>query len=208
MTHSDDSGLVLPPKLAPLQVVVVPIWHSDDEKTALLERIDVITRDWSGKFRFKVDDRENYRPGWKFNEWEKQGVPVRVELGPKDLAKSELVVVRRDSGDKTRISWNHVDETLSDVLDSMQKDLYQRALTFREHHSHIIDDYEELKQRLDEEGGFYWVHWNGKRESEDRLQEETKATIRVIPDERSRETGKCIFTGEPSSQRVIVAKGY
>lgn len=208
MTHSDDKGLVLPPELAPLQVVIVPIWRSAEEKTGILQRLHKITEGWKDKFRFKLDDRDNYRPGWKFNEWEKQGVPIRLEMGPKDFENNELVIVRRDTGEKERIPQDRITEEISKRLETIQKDLYNRALDYREQHSHVVDDYEELKQRLDEEGGFYWVHWNGERASEDRLQDETKATIRVIQMDAPEEKGKCILTGEPSDRRVVVAKAY
>lgn len=208
MTHSDDNGLVVPPKLAPLQVVIVPIWKNADEKSAILNRLDKVTKGWKDKFRFKIDDRDNYRPGWKFNEWEKQGVPIRLEIGPKDMENSEFVLVRRDTGEKERVPQEGITERLAAMLDIIQNHLFQRALDLREQNSHIVDDYDELKQRLEEEGGFYRVHWNGKRESEDRLQEETKATIRVIESDQPAEKGKCILTGEASERRVVVAKAY
>ncbi len=208
MTHSDDNGLVVPPRLAPVQVAIVPIWRSDDEKTAVLERLHAITADWQGKIRFKLDDRDNYRPGWKFNEWEKQGVPIRLEMGPKDLASEELVMVKRHSGEKERIPQSAVYEKVNEALEQVQQELFERALAHREKNSHYVDSYSELKERLKDEGGFYYVHWNGKRESEDKLQEETKATIRVIPSDQPEENGQCIFTGEASSRRVVVAKAY
>ncbi len=207
MSHSDDLGLVLPPKLAPLQVVVVPIWRGDDEKSSVLERLSAITADWKGKFRFRIDDRDNYRPGWKFNEWEKQGVPIRIEIGPRDLESGEAVLVRRDSGEKERIPHDRLLTEIPTVLQQIQKDLFKRAADFRDANTHTCDDYDDLKQRLDEDGGFYRVHWNGKRESEERLQNETKATIRVIQTEQS-EKGSCILTGEPSERRVVVARAY
>ncbi|MFQ5650905.1 MAG: proline--tRNA ligase [bacterium] len=208
MTHSDDAGLVVPPKLAPLQVVIVPIWKSDDEKAAILQTLHRLTADWKNEFRFKLDDRDNYRPGWKFNEWEKQGVPIRVEIGPKDLESGELVLVRRDTGEKEHVPLERVTPEISQRLETIQKELFTRALDYREQHSHVIDDYDALKERLEQEGGFFRVHWNGKRDSEDRLQEETKATIRVIQLDQPEENGKCILTGEPSKRRVVVAKAY
>jgi prolyl-tRNA synthetase len=208
MTHSDDNGLVLPPKLAPLQAVVVPIWHSDSEKAALLERVESFTRNWKDKYRFKIDDRDNYRPGWKFNEWEKQGVPLRLEIGPKDLANDEVVLVRRDTSAKERIAQTGLDEVIPAKLTDIQNNLFSQALQYRENNTFVVDDYEELCSRLDEEGGFFWVHWNGKQDSEDRLQNDTKATIRIIPVDAPEEAGKCILTGEPSKHRVLVAKAY
>ncbi len=208
MTHSDDNGLVLPPKLAPLQAVIVPIWRSDEERSGILSRLEAVTAGLKGKIRFKIDNRDNYRPGWKFNEWEKQGVPIRLEIGPKDLAANEFVMVRRDTGDKVRISQDTVEEKLATVLQAMQADMLARAKAHREANSHNVDDYGELKERLENEGGFYYVHWNGKRASEDRLQAETRATIRVLPFGQPEEPGKCILTGEPSERRVVVAKSY
>ncbi len=208
MTHSDDSGLVLPPKLAPIEVVVIPIWRGDDEKAAVLSRLESLTAGWKEHFRYKVDDRDNYRPGWKFNEWEKQGVPIRIEIGPKDLESDEVVMVRRDSGEKLRLPQSNLLGAIKDTLTKIQHDLFQRALSFRKENTHSCDDYEDLKRRLEAEGGFYLVHWNGKRESEDRLQAETKATIRVLPAGQPDEKGKCILTGEASERRVIVAKAY
>jgi len=208
MSHSDDNGLVLPPKLAPTEVVVIPIWRSDEEKAAVLNRLESLTENWTNHFRFKIDDRESYRPGWKFNEWEKQGVPVRIEMGPKDLEGNEVVMVRRDTGEKNRVPQDGIVDKIRATLQSIQKDLFDRAVTFREANTHRCDDYEELKRRLEEEDGFYQVHWNGDRASEDRLQQETKATIRVLPSDQPDETGKCILTGDASERRVVVAKAY
>ncbi len=208
MSHSDDNGLVVPPKLAPLQVVVVPIWKSDDEKSAVMQKIDGLTASWKDKFRYKIDDRDNYRPGWKFNEWEKQGVPIRIEMGPKDLESGEVVLVRRDTGEKERISQDRITEETETRLTAMQQSLFDTALALRENNTFEVDDYDELKERLNGEGGFFRVHWNGKRDSEDRLQAETKATIRVMNPDEPEEAGKCIVTGEPSKRRVVVAKAY
>lgn len=208
MTHSDDNGLVIPPKLAPLQVVIVPIWRTDEEKSLVLEKLEKVTTGWKKQIRFKIDDRDNYRPGWKFNEWEKQGVPIRLEIGPRDLQNGEVVLVRRDTSEKKAVAIDSVFDEIRTTLKTVQKDLYQRALEFREQNTHSVDDYSELKERLETEGGFYWVHWNGKRESEDRLQQETKATIRIVPVTENQESGKCILTGEPSARRVLVAKAY
>jgi len=208
MTHSDDKGLVVPPKLAPVQVALVPIWRSDDEKSDVLATMNKIVDGWKDQFRFKLDDRENYRPGWKFNEWEKLGAPIRIEMGPKDLQNKQVVMVRRDTGEKSMVDIEHVTATVRSMLTDIQKAMFDRAAKCRDENSHIVDDYAELKERLDSEGGFYYIHWNGKRETEDQLQNETKATIRVIRNDQPDETGKCIFTGEPSQRRVVVAKSY
>ncbi len=208
MSHSDDNGLVVPPKLAPLQTVLVPIWRGDDERAEILERADKLAADWKGKFSFKIDDRDNYRPGWKFNEWEKAGVPIRLEMGPKDLANNVVVMVRRDTGEKEILSQENLTAKISATLDAIQKNLYDRALAFREENTHTVDDYDEFKERLEKESGFYWIHWDGTTETEQRLQAETKATIRLIPLEPKPEPGVCLLTGKPSPHRVLVAKAY
>lgn len=208
MAHSDDNGLVLPPKLAPLQVVIVPIWKSDDEKQAILAKIADITRDWKDIFRYKIDDRDNYRPGWKFNEWEQQGVPIRIELGPKDLENEQAMFVRRDTGDKEAVALPQIKDRALNLLSDIQSDLFERALAFRKDNTFDCDDYDIFKKEIEDPGGFFYVHWCGKRSCEDRLQEETKATIRCIPLERREEKGDCLLCGEASEERVIVAKGY
>ncbi len=208
MTHSDDRGLVLPPKLAPTQVVLVPIWTSDEEKRAILAKVRELREQWQGAFAFKVDDRDNYRPGWKFNEWEQQGVPVRLELGPRDLQNEQLVVVRRDTGEKTPVAFAQLREHLQRLLDQIQQDLFKRALDFREQNTHTCDDYAEFKKQIEDPGGFFRIHWCGNRPCEDRLQEETKATIRCIPLDNPKEDGACLLCGQPSRERVIAAKAY
>ncbi|RMF70309.1 MAG: proline--tRNA ligase [Calditrichaeota bacterium] len=208
MVHSDDRGLVLPPKLAPVQVVVVPIWKGDDEKHAILTRIAQLTQTWQDDLRFKIDDRENYRPGWKFNEWEQQGVPLRIELGPKDLAQEQVVVVRRDTGEKTPVAMAQLKEHIASQLQTIQAELLSRARAFREKNTQRCDDYDKFKKDIEDPGGFFLVHWCGQRKCEDRLQEETKATIRCIPLQREEEEGKCLLCGEASKERVVVAKAY
>ena len=208
MTHSDDRGLVLPPKLAPLQAVVVPIWRGDDERAAILERVDQFTADWKGHFSFKIDDRDNYRPGWKFNEWEQRGVPVRIEIGPKDLESNQAVMVRRDTGEKQFIAQSELRDTIAQTLQAIQVDLFNRAVERRENNSHYLESYEEFKQMLDDQGGFFYVHWCGSRDCEDRLQAETKATIRAIPMNNPKEKGQCLLCGGNSEERVVIAKAY
>jgi prolyl-tRNA synthetase len=208
MAHSDDRGLVLPPKLAPIQVVIIPIWKGDDEKKAVLSKLDSVTKDWSTHFRFKVDDRENYRPGWKFNEWEQQGVPIRIELGPKDLEKGQAILVRRDTGDKDPIELDQLTNRISELLPKIQEDLFNKAFEFRKQYTFDCDDYSQFKKEIEDTGGFYNVHWCGSRECEDRLQNETKATIRCIPLEKKVENGKCLLCGGDSEERVVIAKAY
>ncbi|MEE9171156.1 MAG: proline--tRNA ligase [bacterium] len=208
MAHSDDRGLVLPPKLAPIQVVVIPIWKGDDEKKAVLSKLDSVTKDWSTHFRFKVDDRENYRPGWKFNEWEQQGIPIRIELGPKDLDKGQAILVRRDTGNKDPVALDQLKDRISELLPKIQEDLFNKAFEFRKQYTFDCDDYNQFKKEIEDPGGFYNVHWCGSRKCEDRLQNETKATIRCIPLENKAEKGKCLLCGSDSEERVVIAKAY
>ncbi len=210
MTHSDDKGLVLPPKLAPVQIAIVPIWKNETEKNEVLQKVEEMTIKWNGKYLFKVDDREGYRPGWKYNEWEQRGVPIRLEIGPKDIEKKQVMLVRRDTGEKQAVPINELDNTLDKMLDTIQQDLYKRALTFREDNSFEIDDYEDFKKKIEDPGGFFWVHWCRSDDCENRIQEETKATIRCIPTDENKkvENGKCMICGNPSKERVIVAKAY
>ncbi|HFE52172.1 MAG TPA: proline--tRNA ligase, partial [Bacteroidetes bacterium] len=208
MTHSDDQGLVLPPRLAPLQVVVVPIWRGDEEMERLKEAARKLTRGWEGVVTFKIDDRENYRPGWKFNEWETRGVPIRVELGPRDLENNQAVLVRRDTGEKISVSQEGILEEIQNLLEDIQRNLFERARRYRDEHTFVVDDYDEFKQKIEEPGGFFKIHWCGSRECEDRLQEETKATIRCIPFDQEKEEGRCLLCGKPSHGRVIAAKAY
>ena len=210
MTHSDDQGLVLPPKLAPTQVVIIPIWKGDDQKNVVLEKIEKMSIEWNGQFRFKVDDREGYRPGWKYNEWEQRGVPLRIEIGPRDVEKEQVMLVRRDNGEKNAVPITNLATTVAETLDSIQLSLYKRALTYRDENLFSIDDYEQFKQQIENPGGFFNVHWCGSNECENRLQEETKATIRCIPidEHKIEEEGVCLLCGKPSHERVIVAKAY
>ncbi|NOZ56802.1 MAG: proline--tRNA ligase [Calditrichaeota bacterium] len=208
MTHSDDQGLVLPPKLAPLQVVVVPIWRGDEEMERLKQAARELTKGWDEAVTFKIDDRENYRPGWKFNEWETRGVPIRVELGPRDLENNQAVLVRRDTGEKITVSQEGILEEIKKLLDDIQRSLFERARKYRDDHTFVVDDYEEFKKKIEEPGGFFKIHWCGSRECEDRLQEETKATIRCIPFDQEPEEGKCLLCGKPSHGRVVAAKAY
>lgn len=209
MTHGDDNGVIMPPRLAAIQLAIIPIYKGDSERNQILEFIEKMTISWNGKFSFKVDDREGYRPGWKFNEWEQRGVPLRMEIGPKDFEKNQVILVRRDTGEKTPVPVDQLTATIEKTLDSIHHFLFKQALKFREDNTFVIDDYEDFKKKLEEPGGFFWMHWCGKRACEDKMQEETKATIRCIPLENSFiEAGKCLLCGEPSYRRVIAAKAY
>ena len=208
MMHSDDRGLVLPPRLAPLQAVVVPIWKSDREMERLRGRISELTADWKDRFSFKVDDREQYRPGWKFNEWEKRGVPLRVELGSRELERGEVVLVRRDTAEKITLQQEGLTDQILRLLDQIQSDLYNRAKRFRDENTHDEDDYLAFEKRIEDPGGFFWVHWCGDGKCEARFQETSKATIRLIPFENQGGDGRCIVCSKPSSGRVLVSKSY
>ncbi|MFQ3593579.1 MAG: His/Gly/Thr/Pro-type tRNA ligase C-terminal domain-containing protein, partial [Gemmataceae bacterium] len=221
MTHSDDQGLVLPPRLAPLHVVIVPIYKSDAEKSAVLEAAhqlavgvrDLPLREWLNyePVVARVDDRENYQPGFKFNEWEVKGVPIRVELGPKDLQKGTCVLARRDLPGKESkefgVPLGSAASRIGELLQLMQTGLYERAKAYRDAALQPCDSYVEFKERI-EEGGFFLCHWDGTPETEHKIQEETKATIRCIPFDQPKEPGRCMVTGAPSTGRVVLARAY
>jgi prolyl-tRNA synthetase len=227
MTHSDDQGLVLPPRLAPIHAVIVPIYRKVEEKQAVLaaaEKLAQGIRDlgsggaalaaWLNyePVTVKVDDREEYQPGYKFNEWELKGVPIRVELGPKDLANNACVLARRDLPGKEAkqmgVPLSAAPTRIGEMLKAMQADLFERARKYRDANSYEVNSYDEFKQKIEDPGGFLWAHWDGTRETEDRIAAETKATIRCIPFNRKKEAGKCMVTGQPSQGRVVFAKAY
>jgi prolyl-tRNA synthetase len=213
MAHSDDNGLVLPPRLSPLGAVIVPIWSTDEEKSLTLAAAHRLREALSPRWTVKLDDRDQMRPGWKYAEWEARGVPVRVEVGPKDVAKSQAVLVRRDNRKKEFVAAEQVPEALARIHEEMQGDLFRKALEFRESHTRVIDDYDEFRQYMEAGEGFAVAHWCGDRESEARVKDETKATIRNIPLDKlagaaPEEAGKCIVTGRPSPHRVIWGVAY
>ncbi|MCS6880037.1 MAG: proline--tRNA ligase [Oscillochloridaceae bacterium] len=209
MTHSDDEGLVLPPRLAPTQVVIVPIYKNPEERARVLEAIERITGDWQGRLRFKVDDRDNLTPGYKFNEWELKGVPLRLEVGPKDVEKNSVAIARRDMPGregKSFVPQAGLTERLVALLDEMQTGLFQRALAFREQRSATVRTYDELKQQVEQ--GFAWAYWDGSADDERRIQEETRATIRCIPLEQPDTPGVCVYTGRETRRQVVFARAY
>jgi prolyl-tRNA synthetase len=221
MTHSDDNGLVLPPRLAPIHVVIVPIGKGEERVAVVRAAQDLATSirnlpptDWLNydPIVVKVDDREQYQPGYKFYEWEMRGVCVRVELGPRDLANQTCVLSRRDMPAKedklTGVPLAGAPQRIVELLHSMQTNLFDRARQLRDTNSFEVNSYDEFKAKLEEPGGFLWAHWDGTRETEDRIAAETKATIRCIPSNRKKEPGKCILTGKPSEGRVVFAKAY
>ena len=210
MTHSDDNGLVLPPKLAPRQVIIVPIWKKQEEKEEVVQEAEKIKKELQDKnIRVDMDDRDNLKPGWKFSQYEVEGTPLRIAIGPKDLQKNQVELARRDTLEKDFISRDGIDEHIAQKLDEIQANLYDIALKRMQDHTYVIDDYEEFKEAMKESRGFVWAHWDGTPETEAQIKEETKATIRIVPlDDNKGEPGKCIVTGKPSEQRVLFARAY
>ncbi len=209
MAHSDDNGLVLPPKLAPIQVVIVPIYNKAEQLQLLTEHILPIKKQLEAKgITVKFDDRDNYKPGFKFAEHEMRGVPVRIAIGPRDLENKTVEVARRDTLEKKVYPVDQITEVVVNLLDEIQKNIFNKALKFREEHTYTTDSYEEFKEILDTKGGFILAHWDGTSETEELIKEETKATIRCIPFDAPEEAGKCIRTGKPSNKRVVFARAY
>ncbi|MDP4225822.1 MAG: proline--tRNA ligase [Bacteroidota bacterium] len=209
MAHSDDKGLVLPPKLAPIQVVIIPVYKNDEELSAISEKFAVIKQKLESKgISVKYDDRDTQKPGWKYAYHELKGVPVRLSLGPRDLKNNTIEIVRRDTLKKNVISQEGIENVVEDLLKDIQSYLYQKALSFRDSNIRKVDSYDEFKQVLEEKGGFIAAHWDGTTETELKIKDDTKATIRCIPLDVEEEEGKCMVTGKPSPHRVIFAKAY
>jgi prolyl-tRNA synthetase len=209
MTHSDDQGLVLPPSLAPIQVVIVPIYKNDEQLEAITNEVDVLVKAFKKlNISVKYDNRTTQKPGFKFAEWELKGVPVRIAVGPKDLENGTFEVARRDVLTKEVVSKDGIVTYISDLLEQIQKDLFQKALDYRNSHITEVNSFEEFKTVLNGEGGFVSAHWDGTAETEEKIKELTKATIRCIPLDRVEQAGSCVFTGNPSSGRVLFAKAY
>jgi prolyl-tRNA synthetase len=209
MTHSDDEGLVLPPALAPIQVVMVPIHKTEED----LANISAKAAELKAKLAklgisFKYDDDDNKRPGWKFAEYETKGVPVRLAMGPRDLENGKIEIARRDTKEKTVVDFEGVETYIHNLLEHIQTNLYNRAAKFRTENFHKVDTYEEFKTQLKEKGGFYLVHWDGTSETEEKIKQDTQATIRCIPLDAEDEEGICMVTGKPSKRRVVIAKAY
>ena len=209
MTHSDDKGLVLPPNLAPIQVVVVPIYRNDEQLDAISKKVDELTKLLRKKgVSVKYDKRDTHKPGWKFAEYELKGVPLRIALGPRDLENGTLEIARRDNSEKQTIQ---MDETVSFVektLKEIQDSLFDKALNYRNEHITEVNSFEEFKEVLNTKGGFVSAHWDGTIETEEKIKELTKATIRCIPNNAKEEVGICIYSGEKSNKRVLFAKAY
>lgn len=209
MAHSDNNGLVLPPKIAPIHVVIVPIY----KKTEQLEQISEVALNIKKKLENKgltvrFDDRDTHKPGWKFAEYELKGIPVRLAIGPRDLENGTVEVARRDTLEKQVLPVDKIEDEIVNLLDEIQHNIYQKALKFRGENTYIVDDWNEFKDIIENKGGFVYAHWDGTTETEIKIKEETKATIRCIPFEGSKEPGKCIYTGKPSTGRVIFARAY
>ena len=209
MTHSDDEGLVLPPRIAPLQVVIVPIFKGEEQKALLDEKVHAMVASFkTAGIRVKYDDSDNQRPGWKFAEYELKGVPVRIAVGPRDLENNQVEIARRDTKEKTTVSMDGITETVSQLLLDIQSNLFNRAKKYRDEHITKADSWDEFVKTLDTKAGFVSAHWDGTPETEDKIKEMTKATIRCIPLNNEQEAGTCILTGKPSVQRVLFARAY
>jgi len=209
MAHSDDSGLVLPPKLAPIQVVFVPIFRNEEQLDAIREKAKQIEAALKKRgIRFKLDDNDANKPGWKFAEYELKGIPVRLAMGMRDLENGTIEVARRDTKTKETISVENIESVIDDLLVEIQQNIFNKALQFREENTTSVETYQEFKEVLDNKGGFILAHWDGTSETEEKIKEETKATIRCIPLDAPEEEGVCIYSGQPSSKRVVFARAY
>ena len=209
MTHSDDNGLVLPPRLAPDQVVIVPIYRTDEQYAATVEKGEELVKSLRQKgIRVMLDARDTHKPGWKFNEYELKGVPIRVAIGPKDLENKTFEIARRDTLSKELVAEVDAVNYIENLLNVIQDNLYNKALEMRTNLTHDAEDYDQFKTLIDKTGGFVWAHWDGTSETEERIKAETKATIRCIPIEGPKDPGKCMLTGKDSARKVLFAKAY
>ena len=209
MAHSDDDGLILPPRLAPIQVVIIPIYRSDEEFEVVNAKSLEVKKMLEAKgISVKYDNRDTHKPGFKFNEYELKGVPVRIAIGPRDVEKNTVEVARRDTKEKDFLSVIDLDDKIVHLLENIQNNIYQRALDFRDSNIHYADSWDEFTDLLENKGGFIAAHWDGTGETEEKIKGLTKATIRCIPLNNKQEEGKCILTGNPSTQRVLFAKAY
>jgi prolyl-tRNA synthetase len=209
MTHSDDHGLVLPPKLAPIQVVIVPIYKGEEQLNELNAHVDGLVKALRSKgISVKYDNRDTHKPGFKFNEYELKGVPLRIAIGPRDLENGTYELARRDTLTKETVAAEGISDLVVKLLDEIQDNLWSKALHHRSQNITNVEDYQTFKEVLEQKGGFISAHWDGTAETEDRIKEETKATIRCIPLDQKIEEGTCIYSGQPSKRRVLFAKAY
>lgn len=208
MAHSDDQGLVLPPKLAPLHVVIVPIYRNEEQLEAVRERVQPLLKELKAKgISVKFDDSDANKPGWKFAEYELRGVPVRLAIGARDLENGTVEIARRDTREKQTVPLDGLTDRIAALLDDIQATIYQKALKFREENTHRVDSWAQFQEQI-EKGGFLLAHWDGTAETEEAIKEATKATIRCIPLDAPEEAGACVFSGKPSSRRVVFARAY
>lgn len=209
MSHSDDQGLVVPPKLAPIQVAIIPIYKGEEQLKVISDKLEPVIKALRAKgVRVKFDNRDNQRPGWKFAQYEFQGVPIRLALGNRDLEAGKIEVARRDEKSKQTIGFDDVVNHVEQLLEEIQSNLFNKAKTYRDNHITQVDSYDEFKKVINNKGGFVSAHWDGSTETELKIKEETSATIRCIPLENKQEKGACILTGKSSTQRVLFAKAY
>ena len=209
MTHSDDLGLVLPPRLAPIQVAIIPIYKGEDQLILISEKVKIIVKSLREKnISVKFDDRDTFRPGAKFAEYELKGVPVRIAIGNRDMENNTAEVARRDTLEKQTIPQGQLSEYICELLEEIQQNLFNRALSFRNNHITDVNSFEEFKEVIENKGGFVSAHWDGTIETENKIKELTKATIRCIPNKAKEEVGTCVLTGEKSSRKVLFAKAY
>ena len=208
MTHSDDNGLVLPPKLAPIQVVIIPIGRGAEQMAAISEKLEPVMRELRALgISVKYDDSDNKRPGFKYADYELKGVPVRLVMGGRDLEQNTIEVMRRDTLEKESVSFDGIVGYVQHLLDEIQDNIYEKARKFRDEHVYVCDDYEEFKERI-KDGGFFLCHWDGTEETEARIKEETQATIRCVPFDYEQTPGTDMVTGKPSKCRVLIARSY
>jgi prolyl-tRNA synthetase len=207
LTHGDDNGVIIPPRLAQTQLVIVPIWQ-ETTRQAVFEFTDRVYSRLKEKFSVKLDDRDQYKPGYKFAEWEMVGIPLRVEIGPRDVEKGQVMIVRRDNRQKIAVALNDLLPKVEKILETMQQEMFQKALDFQKANTYHIDDYQEFKKVIEDKGGFIMSHWCGSEKCETKIKEETKATIRNIPFHKEESPGKCLICGKDSPVRVIFAKAY
>ena len=209
MTHSDDLGLVLPPKLAPIQVAIIPIYKGAEQLAVISEKVAIIVKSLKSKrISVKFDDRDTFRPGAKFAEYELKGVPIRIAIGNRDIENNTVEVARRDTLEKKTISQDELINYIENLLEEIQENLFDKALSFRNNHITEVNSFEEFKDVIENKGGFVSAHWDGSIETENKIKELTKATIRCIPNEVIEEEGTCVLTGEKSSRKVLFAKAY
>ena len=211
MTHSDDDGLVLPPRIAPIQVVIIPIFSNDQERMETFAFADEIVKRLQSrleKLKVKIDTRDDIRPAEKFFHWLQQGIPLRIEVGPRDVAKRAGMVARRDIRDKQLVPLEQITQHVMDLMDEIQLNLFRRALDFQKSNTRRAQSYSEFREILEQEGGFILAHWNGSEEVEDKIKTDTKATIRCVPFQNDSIPGKCIVTGEASSQEALFGIAY